>query len=423
MSSSLACSSHRFEIEVRGASSLDEVNQANQLFAEVQALGREAALSWLESAGALWPGHCLERVRLAFRSGRIVGALRVIDVPLRIGRARLRAGGIGWVSTHPDCRNQGVCAALMADTRRYLERDRFALSLLFGIPGLYQKYGYVSAIPERSARIDLAAVPADIECRHDARPFTDADIPGMLALFEAEESEASYSIVRTEAWTRAQALSRVPKTPYHADWQTAVCLLDGDGRYAGWLMPQVANGELVIKDLGVAGEEACASLLAQAVALARERGLERLRFLVPPFHPFARFLERLDSTHETRYFRDSDAMLAVIDAREALAAMVPEWEARVREGGTGQAMEPLHFCCAGNGFRVLLRSGGMMLESAPAGATLALDGAELAFLLGGCRRAEDILGERWVGLTESARRTVEVLFPRRAPFIWPIDHF
>lgn len=425
MSHSLARPRAAADIEVRGAASLEEESAANQLFARVQALGREQALAWLESAGAAWPGHRPERVRLALRSGQVVGALRVAELTLRIGRARLRVGGIGWVSTHPDFRMQGVCAALMTDTLNYLGREGFALSLLFGIPGLYQKFGYVAAIPARSIRIDLTSVPSDSPPRHACRPFTDADIPAMCALFDAEEAnEASYSIVRTEAWTRAQALSRVPKTPHHADWPATISLVDARGRFSGWLMPESARDELVIKDTGVADEEACASLLAHAAALAREQGVERIRFLVPPFHRFARYLEPMGSTEETGTFRDSDGMLALVDARAALAAMLPEWNRRLEPGLAANAREGLAFTCAGSGFRVRVGSDGIELATgAPDSAALALTGAELVLLLGGCRRAPEILADRWAGLTEPEQRTAQFLFPRLAPFIWPIDHF
>ena len=408
---------------VRGVRSQAEMIAANRLVARTQQFDERKALAWLESAGQAWPGFEFEKVRVALADDQIIGALRVIDVPLRIGEARLRAGGIGWVSTHAAFRGMGICSALMADAHAFMAINGYDLALLFGIPDLYQRYGYVSAIPERSIVVDVKSLPTDLIRRHSTRGFLADDIPAMLAMHDAAEREASCSIVRHREWVSAQAMSSEPKTPLFPDWPGTVALTDAADQFAGWLMPQVGEDEYHIKDLGAGDLSACESLLVAAASRASQAGYSRVRFHVPPFHLFARYLERFNSTHETRVFRQSEGMLAIIHVIQTLSAMIPEWRVRLASWQSGQRSWQLHLVVEGVPIAIVFEQGEIRIGPSKSTSGLHIERTELLLLLTGCHRAEDTLSSRWSNLDIEQRRMVEILFPRREPFIWPIDHF
>ena len=408
---------------VRGVQNEAELTAAHRLVVRIQLFQEEKAWQWLETAGRAWPGFAFHRVRIVLLEGQLVGALRVIDVPLRIGQARLAAGGIGWVSTEVSARGRGVCSALMADTRDYMIREGFELSLLFGVPDLYQRFGFVSAIPERSVIINVEAVPKELTRRHRQRTFRPEDIPAMVSMHHAAEGEASCSIARHEEWVTAQGMSSEPKTPYWADWSNTMVLLDDRELFCGWLMPQRGEDEMHIKDLGTRDESACESLLNMATSLARQGGCSRLRFHVPPYHRFARYLTQFESIHETRYFRNREGMLSLLHLDRLLTAMIPEWESRWVSAGMGECVYRLHLRVEGEERVIIGENESIRVEQQNFEDGLEVSGPEGVLLLSGCSRPEDVLRNKWNDLSRDERRMVTILFPQREPFIWPIDHF
>lgn len=410
------------ELVVRGVETEAELLEAHHLVARTQQFEREKALVWLATAGRAWPGFEWGAVRIALHEGRIVGALRVIDVPLRIGQARLHAGGIGWVSTDKHKRGQGICAALMADAHDYMQQKGFELSLLFGIPNLYQRFGYISAIPERSVRIQLADLPHELvgSCTH--RMFHEEDVPAILEIYDRSERDASCSVVRNDEWILAQALSTDPKTSYWPDWPGTYIFLDEHEEVVGWLTPQRSEGELHIKELGARDESVCEDLLVMAKVLAHRAHADRIRFHVPPSHLFARYLEQFDSIHETHFFRNREGMVKLLDFDRVVQAMLPEWAHRLQS------------CCRHVRVNVSVRvgkrfvrlkaiEGRMEVDHAVDSEDLSLLATQFVLLMTGSRRPEDVIGSNWQSLDEEQRNLLRLIFARREPNLWPIDHF
>ena len=76
--------------------------------------------------------------------GAVVGYLRIFDRRMWLRGARLRAAGIGSVSTHPDYRRRGLATALLRDTLALLRREGYHLSFLGTevAPSFYERLGW-----------------------------------------------------------------------------------------------------------------------------------------------------------------------------------------------------------------------------------------------------------------------------------------
>ena len=104
---------------------------------------------------------------LAIRhEGRIVAVVGVFPLQWCVGDVRLRIAGIGGVSTHPDCRGQGLMQRLMADALRQIELDRYDLSALGGQRQRYRYFGWELAgvdvvfhLNQKNIQHDLAREP------------------------------------------------------------------------------------------------------------------------------------------------------------------------------------------------------------------------------------------------------------------------
>lgn len=411
------------EFVVRGVQSEGELRAANDLMAKTQLPNYWDSHGWLESAGPVWVGVKREHTRIALEDAEMVGALRLTPLTLRIGRARLRAVGIGWVSTPPAQRGRGVCRALMQDALDYTRDSGAPFSLLYGVPNLYHRFGYATLLPEYSVTVEVRTVDTGSAPPFRTRPVTKDDIPALMRIHDAHEAEASCSMVRTAAHYRSQFISTAPKTPYWCDWPGAKALTDGKGRICAYFMPQAAATELHIKELGVTDRASCAALLHAALATAREAGVGQVRFHVPPYHPFARHLEGIDSIHQARHFANREGMMALTRLEACLNAMVPEWKERMKACGMAGFVGECTLAVSGAVYRVVSDGSGLRIVQGAGKNRIVLDAQTFVRLAAGYAHAEDVLAETAPRMKGDARRFALALFPKRTPFIWPIDHF
>ncbi len=405
---------------VRGAASAEELKQANQLMSQSHLPVTWDALAWLESAGAGMPGFRLEHTRMAWLDGQLAGALRLLTAQIRIGLARWKVGGIGWVSTRPDCRNRGVCCALMEDTHAYMRARDYHASLLFGVPNLYHRFGYTVALADHTIRLETVKVRLEKLPKAQFRPLGRGDIAALKRIHDAQENEASCSLVRTNADWKNQFLPAPPVTPLGPDWRNALGMADERGRLCAYAMFQPAGNQLHIKEAGVRAAGQAPALLRLCVEFARRKGFGTLVFHVPPWHPLARLLEQFDSLHVTEHFENREGMLRLINIESALEAMRPEWKERLPRQLDGK--EDLSLMLGVDNVIYDLHGEQSNSRTAPL-PLLKLNSQELVRLLVGFDYAEDVLQERLFRCSPSLKTRLRALFPKRHPYVWPIDHF
>ena len=77
-----------------------------------------------------------------------IAHLWVIDFQMRIGTAQVRMAGIGDVYTNRQYRMKGYMRHLYEDTLNYMTAEGYDVSMLFGIPNFYTKFGYATSLPD-----------------------------------------------------------------------------------------------------------------------------------------------------------------------------------------------------------------------------------------------------------------------------------
>ena len=95
--------------------------------------------------------------RLAVMDGEIVGHVRIQPNVFKLGDARLWVAGIGDVATHLAHRKKGIARALMNEAVEFMEKEEFDISILFGIPNFYHRFGFAPIIPPHP----VVSVPLD----------------------------------------------------------------------------------------------------------------------------------------------------------------------------------------------------------------------------------------------------------------------
>src|SRR5215218_9819687 len=131
--------------------------------------------------------------------GRQVSRGVIVPMLMRIGAAVVRMDGIGGVSTEEGFRNRGYSRRVMETAVEQMRRGDAALSTLFGIEDLYQKFGYETTGPEYTVVLPLAeatAPPRSLPRGWRFRPLTTDDMPAVMRLYHANTRGATGALVR-----------------------------------------------------------------------------------------------------------------------------------------------------------------------------------------------------------------------------------
>lgn len=400
-------------LTIRHARSRDELRMAIDLMATTHVNGDLAAKRWLEECSWRYPAYRPEHTRVAAtRKGEILGALHLTTDTVRIGEARLKMGGLGWVATSARHRQRGIARKLVEDTLAYMRDHGYHISMLFGIPNFYHRFGYVSSLIDYTILMDSA------EARTFENPFKSyvaapGEIPLIQRMHNANDANAVCSLVRSGAhmhnkWGR---------------WNKWRLLKDEQGRVVAYLYAIVEHGMLYVIEAGVSDAGVCAAVIREAAGLARAEEVSQIRFCVPPPHPLARFLARFNSTHEARHEHDGGGMMAFINMAEALESMVPEWDSLLAKSIARELRTEFTLVTEKVSFRIRANRGAVDIATIPGQCKVSLKCADLMHLVTGYRHPGDILDEHRCIMTADARTLFHTIFPKRQPFVWRFDRF
>jgi len=419
------------DLVIKPAETDEEMRLANDLMAKSHCADYFEGVEWLETCGVGYPNFLREHTRIALRNGDLAGALRITTETVRVGEARLRMGGLGWVTTVPRHRHRGVAYALIDNTLGYMQRHGYHVSMLFGIPNFYHRFGFVTALAEYA--IVVAASEAAVASRapFKVRPAKPGDIRAIQKIHNANDTGVACSLLRTAAhitnkWDR---------------WSEGLKVLTTEqGKVVAYVNAHRGQDELTVIDLGVAetafqprgasaaqvftaSTKVCSGLLATCAELAAGEAVGRIRFQIPPPHPFARFLLKYTSTHEMRIVRDSGGMMAFVDLGEALESMIPEWESLLARSAVRKYRTEFTLFVDNKSYRVRANCGAIDIAPASGKNKVGLSTAQLMHMITGYRHVEDILTARRRIITPEARALLAVLFPKRHPYVWHFDRF
>ena len=260
------------ELLLKGVEHDEEMRLACELMARSHAPDPLAGRRWLAMMGSGYSGHYREHVRIAMSGGEVVSALRCTLETIRIGEARLRMGGLGWISVSARPRGPKGLRALIANALHYLATQRCHVSMLFAAPGFCDGMGFTHSLT------DYAFVaPVCGNCFPDAPPCRmrfgkPGDIRSLQRLHEAADSDTVCSVVRsgahiTNQWER---------------WRRVRVLTDDQGKVCAYFVCRPATDALLVEEAAVCDPEYYGAIVAACMRLGASEGRVHLRFCTPP---------------------------------------------------------------------------------------------------------------------------------------------
>lgn len=347
-----------------------------------------------------------------------VAHLWVIDYTMRIGSAEVRMAGIGGVHTEREHRMQGYMRHLFEDTVAYMTEEGYDVSMLFGIPNFYNKFGYAVCLAKYRASVKTRdAEDAGTQALPLApRPVTTEDMPKIVALYTGENATRTGTVLRDP--------DAFDTFPHGTDWGTpteAVLWENAGGNLLGYVVCNRNKTAVTVAEIGAQQPSLFPSILTYLAQQAIEKRCESVAAVIPPDHAFAEYLQRFGCEWQTGYPRYSDGMMRIMNQDTLFEKVGPELGRRI---ANIPEATPVALQTDLGELTLVPDANGLRIETGVAAdARLALPQDKLMQLLMGYRSVGDVLNSPNVTLVGNARMTLEALFPRDAAFVWSPDHF
>ena len=347
--------------------------------------------------------------RIGLIGEQIVTHFGVLGYDMRIGTARVRVAGGGGVATHGDYRKRGLMDSTARAALAAMREQGYDMTMLFGIPDFYHRFGYVRAWPHQTIFVAASDLPRERPAaavrRFKPRPRQD-----LRALHNRHYAAATGSAVR----------------PFYRKGYAWTKPLDGylwtgrNGKPGGYVIVQREGGRLWCYEYCGGAEQA----LRVLAMLARRWDCEEARFETIPLHTeLVKRLLRGNCRTETRHRRSGGPMVRMINLHTTLAKMSRELGRRLRASPLADWRGDL--LVADPRDEVLLRiASGQVKVGEPRPTRHAIRGGEaIAQLVLGTDRPREVIEGGGIRLSGDARWLVEALFPRQWPELSALDRY
>jgi predicted acetyltransferase len=345
-----------------------------------------------------------------------VSHLWVIDYEMRIGSAVMKMGGIAGVWTEEKHRLKGYASRVLNASIQFMKEEGYDVSLLFGIPNFYHRFGYATVLPRYTAELEMRNIPS-FSFRFKVEPYEDRFKEAVLEIYQANNKGRTGTIVRSkekwEGFSHGNSWSS-KALPY--------VILDGE-EVVAYLV--IDSEEPMVIELGYKkpDKEIFSAILSQIRQFAEERNNPVFSFSLPPDFLFTEFCQRYDLRLNIEFPENKDGMGRVINIITFLYKLQDVFRSRIgynqREGiliiETEIGEVP---------FDIKKDTVFFMPFLPPFGWKLKIPQAKLMQLAMGYRTIDELLLDEDVSLEgEEALPILRKLFPKQFPFFWTADRF
>jgi len=352
-------------------------------------------------------------------NGESVSWLWIIDLNMRIGSAVLRIGGIGGVKTKPEHRLKGYAAKVLNKSMQVMQEDGYDLSILFGIPNFYHRFGYISVLPEYTLQI-LTRSAEKAGSVYSLRPFEMKDMEPVLDIYHQENSSRTGSIIRSkESW------KGFPKGSGY-DIKAKAVVVESEGKVIGYAAYDDSQEKVNITEVAGLNKDVYSTLLNKFAALAVERRVENIKVYLPPDHPFAYFCRSYGYKFETFFPYNRGGMGRIINFESTFFKLKKEFTKRIANLNINKPklinvvtdIGSVTFEITANKISIIPQQ-----NLANYDCTLKINQNNLMPLLMGYESVHDVIYRTKEKYSEDNLALLDILFPVGYPYMWLSDRF
>lgn len=371
--------------------------------------------------------------------GKRVSWLSIIPFTIRIGAASVRMDGIGGVGTDSHHRHRGYSRRVLEAAVAHMRQGDGALSMLYGIPDFYPKFGYATAGP------DYLVVLTDLERDNllpsgwSVRDFAPSDLPAVQALYTGITAHAVGTAVRT---VRSEVWSHLTGEAEDDEADACRVVLGPDGVLHGYVwrahwcwyvkhkletdFPQALVLGEVMADSPQAADAVLAVCRQWAQVESEQRKVKQVVLSFPPEGALAAAAMRQYARFMQNYSACGNSMARVLDVTRLLQALAPELQARLQEANspfTGALVFQTDIGDATLHIRPEAFTVTSGADSAVDALRITLPQAEMARLALGAFSPDDLLVRLPEPPSQEVSALLKVLFPLRLPYMYLPDRY
>ena len=398
-------------ITFKGVETDEELRRAHLLMTSQDPAPYTPSIHWLNHHAERYPQYFREHTRIACVNGDVVAALRITTDTMRIGEARLKVGGIGWIAHKSD---STIIHSLVEETTRYLQEHRYHISVIFAPIHAYTENGYAQSLNDNTIKLPLDKIrhpPIPNQCIRAMKP---GDISAILQIYTDKYRHVPCSILRE--YTHMSIKWDVLKQ--------ATVLTSLKGVVEGYWLSSVKGDEVHIYEIAMQHDVQYSSVLAYCKTLAHDHLTTRLVLHIPHEHPLTQYLHNsslpIEYAHATS---PNKGLVRIIDLEETLESMIPEWEHRIHKSLLRERHCEVTMMVEGTPYRIRIHYGVLDIAKQVGKNKFTVSRQTFTHLLTGF----DHFGEIWSQdrrlINREGKALLEVLFPKLNPYITPFDHY
>ncbi|MCL6476671.1 MAG: GNAT family N-acetyltransferase [Firmicutes bacterium] len=357
----------------------------------------------------------------------------IIPFYIRVGAAVLRMDGIGGVATKPEHRMKGYARRVMQAAVEHMSQGDACITMLYGIPDFYHRFGYVTAGPEYLVFLWNLQKDIPLPVGWSYREFTPQDLPTVQRIYEHQTAQATGTAVRSPDGRVWQQLLKVPGSYPNDECWVAV---DPQGAVKGYawrarwcwsvrdILEREYDSSLVFGEVLAECPAAADTLLVLCRRRAQEEDKREALLAVPPDSVVARAARYQDARFEQVHQANGGSMVRVLDVQRLARSMEPEWSRLVQPANwTGRIWLTLRTELGAATLRIAPGEVRVTDEAGEPHAVIDLPQGTLARLVCGLAPAEDLCARLPTPQPDNVNQLLRVLFPMRFQHMYLPDRY
>lgn len=353
------------------------------------------------------------RVELMF-DGLAVSWVELLYRRLRVGRAELTFGGLADVFTRREHRGKGLSRRVLDQALKTMTADRLDVSMLFGIPDFYHKFGYRTALSDY--RVDLpgrAAITLPVELA--ARSIPKRRHAEVLGLYGVDLRRRGFGTVRPRAAWPGYHRGAMFRN------EALVTGFYRGKKLVGYVVHDQSDKECRVPEMAALDQAAVRTMLAWLGRLCRAKVCETISLHLPPNHPASRAAIELGAAFTRQTAANGGGMMRILNLGSTMAALMSELAARWAASTLGDRGLDLTLVTDLGPAELAIPARGTSAETIRGRVHLAQD--RLIQLVTGYLGGAAMATRPEVRIPKKLAAAMDLLFPERCPTILATDTF
>jgi hypothetical protein len=355
-------------------------------------------------------------LRQVIEDGKDLSRLRVVNRSMWLLGAQVTFGGIADVFTEAEQRLKGHSRRLMEDTVRYMTAEGRDVSILFGIPDYYNKFGYLPFMADHLCSVATrdAEGAAGTAAGFTVRPASAEDNFFIARLYNEKNRFRPTSVVRDE-----ERFPGIRKGSW-GDVKTLTFIVQTEaGEKMGYFAADERRTDVKLVEANATDWRAFGCILYELAKMAIDRRAGQVEFHVPADCAFVRFARPYGCQTHITYNRMGGGMMRILNQEPLFEKLQPAMESRLAAGALrGQAVELRVETDLGT---TELHLGARRAKKRVCRVRLRQD--KLVQVMVGYRSAADVLSESDAEAEGEAALVLDALFSGQQPYVWRPDRF